>query len=53
MSRLVRDLYRIARLSNDVSTAASGDPRRIARRAKNKAIGRSLARAGVWRRIWK
>lgn len=50
---LVRDLYRAARIANDVSTVASGDPKRIARRAKNKAVGRALGRAGVWRRLWK
>jgi hypothetical protein len=47
------ELYRAARLSNDISTLASGDPRRITRRAKNKLVGRSMGRAGVWRRLWK
>ena len=32
---------------------ASGNPRRITRRAKNKIVGRALARAGVWRMLWK
>jgi muconolactone delta-isomerase len=50
---LVRDLYRLARAANDVSTLASGDRRRIARRAKNKALGRALGRSGVWRRLWR
>jgi hypothetical protein len=28
-------------------------PQRIARRAKNIAIGRALGPAGVWRRLWR
>jgi muconolactone delta-isomerase len=50
---LVSELYRTARLANDVSTLASGDPHRIARRAKNKIIGRALGRAGIWRALWR
>lgn len=46
-------LYRAARLSNNISAAASGNPRRVARRAKNVTIGRALARAGFWRRLWR
>jgi hypothetical protein len=46
-------MYAAARLANDVSTLASGDPRRIARRAKNKIIGRALGRAGLWRLLWR
>lgn len=46
-------LYRAARITNDVETAASGDPKRMERRAKNVAVGRLLGRAGVWRRLWK
>jgi muconolactone delta-isomerase len=50
---LVSDLYRTARMANDVSTLASGNPHRIARRAKNKIVGRALARAGIWRALWR
>jgi hypothetical protein len=46
-------LYQAARLSSDLDSLASGNPRRIAKRAKNVALGRTLARAGVWRMIWK
>lgn len=41
---LVSSLYRLARLANDVSALASGNPRRIAKRAKNKLVGRTLGR---------
>jgi hypothetical protein len=50
---LVSDFYRAARLANDASVFASGNPRRITRRAKNKIVGRALARAGLWRMLWK
>jgi hypothetical protein len=50
---LTRALYRAARMSNNISAITSGNPRRMARRAKNIAIGRTLGRAGVWRRLWK
>ena len=46
-------LYAAARLANDVSTLASGNPQRIARRARNKIIGRALGRAGLWRLLWR
>jgi muconolactone delta-isomerase len=50
---LTSQLYRAARLSNNLSALASGDPKRIARRAKNLTVGKALARAGVWRRLWR
>jgi len=49
---LVSNMYRAARIANDVSVLASGDPHRIARRAKNKILGRALARAGLWRMLF-
>lgn len=49
----VRNLYRAARVANDVETLASGNPKRITRRAKNKVIGRALGRGGIWRALWK
>ena len=46
-------LYRAARISNNISAVASGKPRRVATRAKNVTVGRTLAKAGVWRRLWR
>lgn len=39
-------LYKTARILNDIETLASGDPKKIARRAKNRLLGRLL------RKIW-
>ncbi len=50
---LVSTLFRIARTADDVSALASGDPKRIERRAKNRLRGRALGRAGFWRWLWK
>jgi hypothetical protein len=36
-----------------MSAITSGKPRRVARRAKNIAVGRMLRRAGFWRTLWK
>lgn len=49
----VGNMYRAARLANDVSVIASGNPHRIARRAKNRIVGRALGRAGLWRLLWR
>jgi hypothetical protein len=50
---LVSGLYSAARMANDLSVLASGNPTRIARRAKNKILGRALGRAGLWRMLWR
>jgi len=44
---ITSQLYRAARLSDNISAIASGNPRRVARRAKNVLVGRALGRAGV------
>ena len=44
MSKSVSFLYALARAANDMEKLASGDPKRVARRAKNKYIGRTLVR---------
>lgn len=45
--KTVSFLYQLARLANDLETLSSGKPKRIARRAKNKYIGRKLVRK-IW-----
>ncbi len=50
--RLSTRLYEGARVANDVETLASGNPRRILRRAKNKLLGRFLGRTLFWW-LWK
>jgi hypothetical protein len=53
MSRsLTSQLFRAARLSATVGALASGDPKRISRRARNVVVGRTLAKAGVWKLLW-
>ena len=49
----VSQLYAAARLADDVSVVTSGNPHRIARRAKNKIVGRALGRGGLWRALWR
>lgn len=46
-------LFRLARLSADSRAMTSGSVKKIARRAKNKAVGRVLSRTGFWARLWK
>lgn len=46
-------LFKAARLSATARAVSSGDPRKIARRGKNVIVGRALARAGVWNRLWR
>ncbi len=50
---LTSQLFRAARVADDVEAVESGSPKRIARRGKNVALGRLLARAGFWRRLWR
>ena len=47
MSKSVSFLYNLARKANDIEKLTSGDPKRIARRMKNKFIGRKLIRK-IW-----
>lgn len=46
------NFYSLARTVQTAKVIASGDPKRIARRGKNIVVGRALARAGVFRRLW-
>lgn len=50
MPSLTTNLYRLARLSATARAVREG---RTGRRAKNILIGRALARAGFWRRLWR
>jgi hypothetical protein len=45
-------LYRAAMLSNTIAAAASGNPRRMARRARNLALGKALAGRRFSRLLW-
>lgn len=47
--KISRLLYRTARQTNDIETLASGDPKKITRRIKNKILGRLIP----WRFLWK
>jgi hypothetical protein len=47
------NLYRSARILGDMQAIASGNPKRIERRAKNKLFGRALGRSGFWRFLWR
>ena len=49
--RLSDILYRTSRTARDVEAIESGDPKRIARRVKNRIVGRFLSRIlrGLWR----
>ena len=47
MGRLVSGLFKLARVVNDIPKVASGNPKKIIRRVKNKIIGRK-----VIRKIW-
>lgn len=54
MSRsLTSSLFCAARLSATLTAVASGNPKRIVRRARNVAVGRALAKAGIWSRLWR
>lgn len=50
-------LFRAARLSATTRavrrSVTTGSAKPLARRAKNMVVGRTLAQAGFWRRLWR
>jgi hypothetical protein len=50
--RLSSKLFQLARQVDDVEALGTADPKRIARPAKNKVVGRLLGRAGSRRRLF-
>ena len=44
LNRARRNSYRVGRVLGDVSAVASGNPRRVMKRAANKIVGRTVVR---------
>lgn len=40
--------YKLARVSRDMETLSSGNPKRIAKRIKNKFLGRRIGKLWKW-----
>lgn len=51
LSKVRNTLYKAARALGDASAVASGDPKKVARRGKNKIVGRLLG--PFWRKLWR
>jgi len=47
MNKLISSLFNLARRLTDIKAVASGDPKKIIRRAKNKYIGKKIIRK-IW-----
>lgn len=45
---LASQLFKAARTCRDISVVASGSPRKVVRRARNKVLGRRLGRLFRW-----
>ena len=49
VKRASSSLYKAARMSRDIEVLASGNPKQILRRGKNKILGRLLSKLRIWR----
>jgi len=47
LNKMISGLFNLARRLTDIKAVASGDPKKIIRRAKNKYIGKKLIRK-IW-----
>ena len=47
MGKFISFLFNLARRLTDIKAVASGDPKKIIRRAKNKYIGRKIIKK-IW-----
>jgi len=47
MNKIISFLFNLARKLTDIKAVASGDPKKIIRRAKNKYIGRKIIKK-IW-----
>ncbi len=49
-SSITSSAFRVARLSATARAVSTGH---VGRRVKNIAVGRSIGKAGGWRRLWR
>jgi hypothetical protein len=53
LSKLSRRLTKAQKISRDIDAITSGKPDRIARRVKNRLLGRALRRVGLFKWLFK
>lgn len=46
---IVRNINKAARVAKDIEAIASGDPKKVTRRAKNKIKAKALAKSKFWK----